>query len=58
MARPREKTPKTTKLVWEGAPTGKRPKERPLLLWRDNIAKYLKAMGIEDWMEIARDRNR
>lgn len=47
-----------SKLVWEEAPTGKRPLGRPRLRWRDNTTKDLKAMGIDNWQEVAMDRRK
>lgn len=46
------------KLAWEEAPIGKRPLGRPRLRWKDNIAKDLKIMNIEEPLEAMTDRQK
>ena len=43
-----------------GKPEGKRPLGRPRRRWEDNIKMVLQEVGgvYEDWMELARDRER
>jgi len=46
--------------VLVGRPEGKRPLGRPRRRWEDNIKMDFQEVGggCEDWMELARDRNR
>ena len=46
--------------VLVGKPEGKRPLERPRLIWEDNIKMDLQEVGggCGDWMELAHDRDR
>jgi len=46
--------------VLVGKPEGRRPLGRPRLRWEDNIKIDLQEVGgdCEDWMELARDRDR
>ena len=46
--------------VLVGEPEGKRPLGRPRCSWEDNIKMDLQEVGgsCEDWMELARDRER
>jgi hypothetical protein len=46
--------------VLVGKLEGKRPLERPRLIWEDNIKMDLQEVGggRGDWMELAQDRNR
>jgi len=45
--------------VLVGKPKGKRPLGRPRRRWEDNIKMDLReAVGGEDWMELAQDRDR
>ena len=43
-----------------GKPEGKTPLGRPRRRWEDNIKMDLQKVGrgCEDWMELAKDRNR
>jgi len=42
-----------------GKPEGKRPLGRPRRRWEDNIKMDLREVGgVEDWMELAQDRDR
>ena len=43
-----------------GKPEGKTPLGRPRRRWEDNIKMDLQEVGrgCEDWMELAKDRNR
>ena len=43
---------KIAKAVWETAPQGKRPIGRSRLRWRDNVAKDLRAMNLQDGLRI------
>lgn len=47
---------RTVKLAWEEAPQGKRPLGRPRLRWKDNIAKDLRAMNVDNPLEVMEDR--
>lgn len=47
---------RTVRLVWEEIPEGKRPLGRPRLRWRDNIAKDLRAMDIQNPLDAMSDR--
>ena len=44
--------------VLVGKPEGKRPLERPMRRWEDNIKMYLQEVGCEgmDWIDLAKDR--
>jgi hypothetical protein len=46
--------------MFVGKPEGKRPLGRPRRRWEDNIKMDLQKVGgvREDWMELARDRDR
>ena len=45
--------------VLVGKPEGKRPLGRPRRRWEDNIKMDLREVGgVEDWMELAQDRDR
>lgn len=46
------------KLAWEEAPVGKRPLGRPRLRWKDNIAKDLRVMSIDEPLDAMTDRQR
>jgi hypothetical protein len=45
--------------VLVGKPEGKRPLERPMLGWEDNIRMDLQEVGCGgiDWIELAQDRD-
>lgn len=47
-----------TKLIWEEAPTGKRPLGRPRMRWRDNIRSDLTIMNIPTDPTLMEDRTR
>lgn len=49
---------RVARLVWEETPTRKRPLGRPRLRWRYNVGGDLKAMGVENWVELAKDKRK
>uniref|UniRef100_A0A6P7FK78 Uncharacterized protein LOC114330299 n=1 Tax=Diabrotica virgifera virgifera TaxID=50390 RepID=A0A6P7FK78_DIAVI len=47
---------RTVRLLWVEVSTQRRPRGRSRLRWRENTTGDLKARGVENWMEIAQDR--
>ncbi|KAL4112236.1 hypothetical protein QTP88_016061 [Uroleucon formosanum] len=46
------------RVVLEWKPTGKRPRGRPRKRWLDVVKKDLYRIGVQDWKELAQDRDK
>ena len=46
------------RVILEWKPTGKRPRGRPRKRWLDGVEEDLQRMGVQDWKELAQDREK
>ena len=46
------------RVILEWKPTGKRPRGRPRKRWLDGVEEDLHRMGVQDWKELAQDRDK